>query len=216
MESRLVNVCNDTPMYVYPAPDIVSDSIVRDNNFWEFEIFEAWKEHFPTEGLMLDIGCNIGNHSLMFNRSFPNLKIYAFDMHYKNFEYFQKNTKDKPNITSFNVGVSDRLSIIGYNDDLHNHGGTSISEDGQTQNLAIKLDDFPFTEKVKFIKIDIEGHEKQAFFGMRNILLTHKPLIWTEDLRKDAVPYLKELGYNVIKSIDKSSDYLLKHNYFSK
>jgi len=54
-ETRIVSIHN-TPMVIFEGPECISDDIVKYNNFWEFELFNKWKEYFPTTGLMLDIG----------------------------------------------------------------------------------------------------------------------------------------------------------------
>ena len=61
--TRIVSIKN-TPMIIFEGPETISDDIVKYNNFWEFELFNKWKQHFPTEGLFFDIGANIGNHCL--------------------------------------------------------------------------------------------------------------------------------------------------------
>ena len=56
-----------------------------------------------------------------------------------------------------------------------------------------------------------------AFEGMRNTLLKYKPMIWVEDLNNNAVSYLKDLGYKILKSKEETFDYLLVfNNYYGK
>ena len=71
------------------------------------------------------------------------------------------------------------------------------------------LDSISFPEPIKFIKIDIEGHELSAFEGMKETILKYKPLIWLEDNKKTAVPYLEKLGYKIILKQTASNDYLM-------
>jgi FkbM family methyltransferase len=207
----------DVTMCLYGEQDSISDDIIRDNNFWEHDRFEAWKHHFPTSGFMLDIGGNIGNHCLMFHNSFPELKIWAFEMSFKNFDLLKKNIAPYPQITGFNVALSDATKVIQYDDSIdHNNGGIGIKSEGAHSNLAIPLDSLNITEPVSLIKIDIEGHEIQAYNGMKNILLKDKPLIWAEDWvqsghwqGESSVQYLLDMGYEIIENI--IGDYLLKH-----
>ena len=83
-------------------------------------------------------------------------------------------------------------------------------------NIVIAIDDLKIEEELTFIKIDIEGHELSAFEGMRNTLLKHKPMIWVEDLNNNAVEYLKDLGYVILKSKEETFDYLLVNNNYGK
>ena len=211
---RSINI-NGMTLYVFEEKDIISDDIIRDNNFWEHDTFEKWKHYFPTSGLILDIGANIGNHCLMFYNSFPELKIMAFEMSFKNFDLLKKNIAPYSQITGFNVAVSDHMKTIQYDNSTdHNNGGIGIKDQGAYSNLAIPLDSLNITEPVSFIKIDIEGHERYAYEGMKNILLRDKPMIWAEDWShsghwegESAIQYLLDMGYEIVENI--IGDYLL-------
>ncbi len=76
-------------------------------------------------------------------------------------------------------------------------------------NLVISLDDLYFNEPVKFIKIDIEGHEYSAFEGMLKLIKRDKPMVWLEDNEQVAVPYLQSLGYNILEKNELTEDYLM-------
>ena len=213
---RYITIGNVT-MCLFGEQDLISDYIIDHGKFWENDTFEAWKHYFPTNGLMLDIGGNIGNHSLMFHNSFPDLKIWAFEMSFKNFDLLKRNIAPYPQITGFNVALSDSMKVIQYDNSTdHNNGGIGIKSEGAYSNLAIPFDSLNITEPVSFIKIDIEGHEVQAYNGMRNILLRDKPMIWAEDWvhsghwqGESSVQYLLDMGYEIIENI--IGDYLLKH-----
>lgn len=208
-ENRIVSV-EGIPMIVY-ANDIISDVIFNTKIFWEYELFNDWKSHFPQNGLMLDLGANIGNHSLMFHKYFPNLNIWAFEMTFQSFNLLRANTENYPKITCFNVAVSDKAKFIKYSDHPSNNiGGIEIVEKGTYTNLAIPLDSLEVNEPITFIKIDIEGHELYAFKGMQNIIKNHKPMIWLEDFNGKSVQFLKDLGYEIIEYFEASSNYLLK------
>jgi hypothetical protein len=57
--------------------------------------------------------------------------------------------------------------------------------------------------------MDIEGHELSALEGMSDLLLNDKPMIWVEDIKDKAVPYLKTLGYKILDEAPKTKDYLM-------
>ena len=86
--TRLVSI-KGCPMVVFESPEIISDEIVKYNNFWEYEVFNKWKQHFPKEGLMLDIGANIGWHSLIIAKKFKKIKVYAFEPIKKTYKFYK-------------------------------------------------------------------------------------------------------------------------------
>ena len=210
INTRLVSI-NNTPMVIYESPECISDDIVKYNQFWEFELFNQWERYFPTKGLMLYIGANIGSHCLQFIKK--DITIWAFELHHQNFSLLKLNCKNYSSIKCFNVGVGSNTSIIKYNDGhLSNSGVVKLDAYGNNDNIVIAIDDLKIEEELTFIKIDIEGHELSAFEGMRNTLLKYKPMIWVEDLNNNAVSYLKDLGYKILKSKEETFDYLLVFN----
>ena len=213
--TRLVSIKN-TPMVIFEGPETISDDIVKYNNFWEFELFNKWSKHFPTEGLMLDIGANIGSQCVQFKVAFPNLKIWAFEPFPENFDLLKQNTQQFEDVHVFNVGVGSSNSMVHFGGEAPNNSGViRVVEKSNNTNLVLSLDTLTIPEPVKMIKIDIEGHELSAFEGMKQLLLKDKPLIWLEDLTlytnpNNAVSYLKTLGYNIIEQEISSCDFLMK------
>ena len=206
---------HDMDMIVYESIDCISDHIVDTNTFWEEELFERWKQYIPSEGLTFDIGGNIGNHCLMFKREFPDMEIYTFEIHPQHYNLLVENTKRYLDINTFNIGVSDCIDIVKFNDGGNdNTGATHIQHiGGNNRNITLPLDMFIFKRKIDFIKIDIEGHELYALKGMKKNIERDKPLIWIEDMSEEsvAVNFLKEMGYNLIDYNQKTWDYLLKY-----
>jgi hypothetical protein len=87
------------------------------------------------------------------------------------------------------------------------------------------------SNKIDFIKCDVEGAELLVFQGGINILTQHKPIIFSEILRKwsakfnyhpnDILSLLKEIGYQCfvvhhekLLSINKVTDDTIETNFF--
>lgn len=207
--TRLVSIKN-TPMMIFEGPECISDDIVKYNNFWEFNLFNYFKQYFPKEGLMLDIGANIGAHCVQFKHHFPDLKIWAFEPFFENYNLLKTNTDRYNDVHSFNMGVGSNNSMVHFGgEEEKNSGVVKVVPNSNITNLVIALDTIVFPEPIKFIKIDIEGHELSAFEGMKETILKYKPPIWLEDNEKTAVPYLEKLGYKTILKQTASNDYLM-------
>jgi FkbM family methyltransferase len=198
-------------MIIFEGPEYISDDIVRYNNFWEFEIFDKWRHHFPSTGLMLDIGANMGAHCIQFKHHFPELKIVAFEIHPENFALLKQNTDRYPDVTALNLGVGSRTSLVNFDDGHYSNSGVvRIVQDGHNRNIVLALDDIHLDEPVEFIKIDIEGHEVSAFEGMLKLIEKDAPLIWLEDNTNTAVNFLTGLGYEIIERNDETVDFLMR------
>lgn len=212
MRSTKIISIKDTPMVIFDSPECISDDIVKYNDFWEFELFNRWKKHFPKEGLMLDIGANMGSHCVQFKHHFPELEIYAFEPYLENYQLLLQNTKRYDDVKCFNVGVGSRTSIVHFNDGHKNNSGVvRVVRDSNNPNIVLALDNL-ILPKVSFIKIDVEGHELACMQGMTNLLKRDKPLIWLEENNHGdhkVVPYLEKLGYKILEEEKLTNDYLM-------
>ena len=208
-ETRLVSI-QGVPMVIYDSPECISDDIVRYNNFWEFELFQKWFKYFPKDGLYFDIGANIGSNSLQFKKNLPNIEIWGFEIDFNNFSLLRQNFKTFPDMFCFNIGVGSNTSLVNFTDfSLSNSGVITVTSDGNNQNLVMALDTINLSDKkLTFIKMDIEGHEISALQGMVNLILTHNPIIWIEDLSGLGREFLINIGYEMVESVEETSDYL--------
>ena len=203
-DTRLVSI-NNIPLLIFDSPECISDDIIKHKNFWEFELFNEWKQHFPTEGLFFDIGANIGNHCLQFKHYSPNIEIWAFEPYLENYLLLKQNTKSYNDIKCFNIGIGSQTSIVNFGDwALGNSGTFKVTTQGNIVNLVLKLDNIILDKPVSFIKIDIEGHEYSAIEGMVNLIKKDKPMIWLEDFTENTVLYLESLGYQIV---DRGEDF---------
>jgi FkbM family methyltransferase len=206
-QNRLVSIENQ-PMLIFKGPETISDHLYYKNKFYESDIFERWINYFPSSGLMLDIGANIGNHVVMFKNRFPDLKIWAFEPILDNFLLLKTNTEHFKDVSVFNVGVGSKTGMVNFDTSelSYNSGTSKITSSPGYKNLVIALDDVDFfNEPINFIKIDVEGHEYSCFEGMMNLLIKHKPIIWAEDYNEvckittnNSINLLQRIGYEVI------------------
>ena len=91
---------------------------------------------------------------------------------------------------------------------------TSVSSYGQEMSEKKKLDDVITDRKIGFIKIDVEGHEKEVLIGAERIIKNNKPVMLIEIEEKhskkpiyDTINYIIKLGYKC---------YFLKNNELKK
>ena len=90
-----------------------------------------------------------------------------------------------------------------------------------------RMDDILINNNIGFIKIDVEGHEKNVLEGAKNLIERNKPnlLVEIEERHsnqkvKDTINFINNLGYksyfceqSSLISTDKLRDYNLKNNY---
>lgn len=162
--------------------------------------------------ICLDIGANIGNHSIFLSNFFE--KVISFEPHPKTFKVLKFNTENIKNIKISNIAVTDKKKFLYFRDEqTHNMGGHSAHTKGQFKTQGNKLDNILDAKKIDFIKIDTEGHEYRVLSGMKKLLKNNNPIIMYEMDAKNylennkTIKYLKKLNYKHFYFFDQDFDY---------
>ena len=180
------------PIVVY-TEDIISDSILLDG-WYEYDILKFLaRSVFPNLNkhlTCLDIGAHIGNHSLYFSQYFK--KVIAFEPHPTTFEILRLNASSVDNITTINLGCSNKNRKKTAVEPTGNSGGTTIEKSLQNSTspknvdfLLTPLDELEFLkdlDSIDFMKVDVEGHEYECFCGAMRLLKQYSPVIGCEIL----------------------------------
>lgn len=152
-------------------------------------------------GTVLDIGANIGNHSVFFSKYFN--RCISFEPNPSTYHLLQYNATLGQNIKTYNLGVSELKQETFMSAMEGNAGGAYVDSDGEISIKLVNLDDFMDNkEEINLIKLDVEGYELTALKGMKRIIKENKPLILFEQHLRDfhsgenkVIKYLNELGY---------------------
>ena len=107
--------------------------------------------------------------------------VYAFEPMPHHRECFEKNVK-KYNVTLFPFALGDFTGKVEFKIDKENTGNCHIVENYDKRKGQFKqkeLDNFKF-DKLDYIKIDAEGHEKEVLEGAVETLDKHKPFVSVE------------------------------------
>lgn len=172
----------------------------------DLDTFFEWAESAGIdfkEATALDIGANIGNHSLYFSDYFK--RVVSFEPHPRTFKVLSLNAELVANMYCHNVGLSDEDGSAILSGPATNFGRSTISDSRDSRSVDIKLvklDTFCEFENVKLLKIDVEGHEYKALSGAKKIIQEHKPIILFEQHVDDfkngesqVLSLLKGFGY---------------------
>lgn len=144
---------------------------------FECEVDETEPEksflHRKTSEIFLDLGAYNGDTALSFAKVNPDYKkIIAVEPDRKTFKKLLKNTENLSNTECFNLCIS---YFTGKGNFSMNAGRNSIVSDLGTETDFSTVDDLLKGEKVTFIKMDVEGEEKNALSGALKTIKTYKP-----------------------------------------
>jgi FkbM family methyltransferase len=155
--------------------------------YWEphiWKFIEILYNNYQIENI-IDIGANIGYHSLYFSKHVKN-KVYAFEPHPQVFNVLENNIKlnniENINIINKCVGDKDGTVFMSKLNLLNesNHGDIHIlNKKSDYQIESIKLDDYKFND-IDLIKIDVQGYELMVLNGGIQTILNNKPIIIIE------------------------------------
>ncbi len=176
--------------------------------------------------MCLDIGANIGNHSIYFANLFN--KVVAFEPNFRTADLLALNVAHLNNVKVIRSGASIRNSKTFMFETPINIGGSTIIKNKELLPSGSKLhtiklksiDSFKFN-KVLLIKIDTEGHELYVIKGAKKLITQDKPLIVFEHIvdssnpNNDVVKLLKEYGYTKFIAMKSSPNLQGKFKYFA-
>ena len=195
---------------VFPAFDYISNEIALDGVFEKKErvTFFRWLSSLTIstkESVCIDIGANIGNHSLYFSDYYK--KVYSFEPSERIFNILFLNSKLVNNIECFNFGCSNEDKTALLTSISTNRGGSFISSEereGEIEKIKVKPLDETLQDinNVGLIKIDVEGHEYEVLEGAKKTIKDNMPIILFEQHENDfydnsspSIEFLKKVGY---------------------
>ena len=185
------------------------------------------------KGNFIDIGANIGWHSIIIAKKLKKIKVYAFEPIKKTYKFLIQNIKlnSIKNIKTFNFGFyneNKKIPFYTYKEGLANSSIKNLSQRSSVilQKAYVKIfDNFINKNKIKvdFIKCDVEGAELFVFLGAKKVLLKDKPIVICEMLRKfskkfkyhpnEIILLFKEFGYECFKIPKESLSLQVKRTY---
>lgn len=135
--------------------------------------------HLKNYRIAIDAGACVGFHTRILETIFN--QVYAFEPDERNFECLEMNVNPALMTSIHRIALSNQSSIMGYKRGTNNCGATRLSPEGNDGEVkVITLDSLGFTT-VDFIKIDVEGMEKQVLEGANNTLRTCRPVVYVEN-----------------------------------
>jgi len=198
---------NNNKYVIYPVFDgeHIFRRIERSSTFYEIGLLETVRKYKLT-GTYLDIGANMGNHSIYFMNECRCTNLISIEPEptiYKTLvkNINQNNHKNIP-FKTYNCALGDRECTVSMDVNPKNSGATKVISESGDIDCHI-LDDLIFDDNIKVIKMDAEGYELKILHGAKRIISTHRPLIICEastpEEFKQVNSYLEKFNYKTNK-----------------
>ena len=174
---------------------------------------------------IIDAGSHIGCVAVYYAKKYPDAEIFCFEPN-MNSRLICSTNGDLNNVT-LNIsgnGISDKIKKVGFNSNSKNPSFSFIGGKGK-QIYVTTLDsiiELYGLKQVDILKLDIEGHEPQAFAGMqeskekiKHILLENHSAYYSLSKIKKII---KDNGYTILPELpiweklygEKNTMFLLK------
>lgn len=192
-----------------PLTDI-GRKLTSSGEFEKMEM-ELCKEYISETSFVLDIGANLGLHSIYFAGLAKDGCILAFEPSMATFKLLISNVANISNVVPINLAVSDDGKIADFYHTADNAYSSLIDTKRKEVVSVIKVpcmrvDDVVSglrLNRVDFVKIDVEGLEFEVLKGMAEVIAKYQPAIFCEIYKgkksnqqpDETVQFLIEKGY---------------------
>ena len=180
----------------------------RRGTFYELKELKTLMAIFPKGGVFVDIGANIGNHSLFTALFLEPSKVIPFEPNPKAIEVLIENVVvnhllDVFDLSNLGVGLSDKNSG-GYAMEKRNRNlGAAKMLEGQGDLEVYRADDILKDVTPDMIKIDVEGMELAVLDGLSGLLERCKPMLLIEvdnENEEAFMGWVKTSGYKLVNT----------------
>jgi len=216
---------------------------IKKNYEKELKIIERYSDKTKDA---IDVGVYRGVYSYKLSEYFNT--VHSFEPNPLLYPYLEKNlNKIIKNIKLYNIALSDNneetelklplRTTSMFKDNIEElfqlgaatmHPANKIEKYKKIPIKTKKLDDIELKNEIGFIKIDVEGHEKNVVIGGKSLIHKNKPVMLIEIEKKhtnkpiiETINFIKELNYecfylledkliNIKKNID---DKLVNNNF---
>lgn len=201
--------------------DYIQGKIARDKQPYELEMLRDMAARLQPGDLVLDVGANIGNHTL-YLASVTGCRVHAFEPNGHLCEALAQSVElngQSDRITIHQAGVA---AVKGFARFAHldpaNLGAQSLEQVQGGAESGIKLvvlDDMEWSAAIRLIKIDVEGMESDVLKGAQQLILRDKPVLYVESQTAEDFELLfnqlKALGYLYCATFNATPTHVFQH-----
>lgn len=175
--------------------DSVIGRSIRTYGEWAQIEIEILSSLICDNGVILDIGANIGTHAVGLAALNPRSTVIALEPQPLAYALLSANilSAGVANVFPFNVAAGKRLQLLHFEPDYesigYNIGGVSLigaramGRDGTAMPTTVmRVDDLPIHQPVRLMKIDVEGMEPDVLRGALGMIGCDRPPVFFEVL----------------------------------
>jgi FkbM family methyltransferase len=163
-------------------------ALEKSSGMFEVRLVKALSSLLPDDGVVLDVGANIGPITLPLAARCPSGVVHAFEPVASTRRFLERNTSVVPNVKVHGIGLGDfngsRTIHVHPRHPGGAHTGGEAEEGENTERIEIMtLDAWAAAnniERIDMIKVDIEGDELAFLAGAAQTLRRFRPVLAVE------------------------------------
>lgn len=191
--------------------DVIGKKLERIKNFYEFGMLDYIRK-LGRKKRVLDIGANIGNHTLFFAK-YVSDDVLAVEPVPKNFELLKNNVNDnnlEEKVKLYNFGLGKENTVMYVEDIEKNMGACDLTNKKVNGSTSVDVRTAStFAYDFNLVKIDCESMSFEIFMELLPQIIKNNADVFieanNEELRK-----IKEIGGNIIKVFNATPTYHIK------
>jgi len=167
--------------------DYIQKKISTEIQPYELEMLQDIQANVSAGDLVLDVGANIGNHTL-YLAAIAECKVISFEPNASLIEALRRSVEinqlsERVTLMPYGVGhTAGRGHFAALMEE--NLGGQSI-EIGEGDIRIVALDELELPGRVRLIKVDVEGMELPVLQGAAGLVEKDRPLVYVECMNAD-------------------------------
>ena len=198
---------------IYNKNDTHIGASIREYGEWSPGEIEIIKQLLKPNDVVIELGSNIGSHTLPIAKIVTEGLVYAFEPQNLIFQNLCANIaiNSLTNCICEKIALSDSIKNKLYAVSLdftapHNFGAYSLEDSKSNFNNLVSIETldnkFYDSQNLKLLKMDIEGMELHALKGGKNLIERTQPFLYLENDRKGEnsrklIEYIWSLNYKL-------------------
>ena len=177
--------------FVVSNPEDLVQSCFVQRHFFSIEELEDLLFYVKPNSVILDIGANVGNHTVFFAKHFQAKNVVPFEVNPTAVELLRLNVElnhlTNVDLSQVGVGVGAQRGTLYLTKSIENNlAATSFSTSisSRSKEISFKVDTLDnllsSDTQVDFVKIDVEGMEFDVLDGGRKFIQKCRPVVFLE------------------------------------
>lgn len=205
----------DVSLYLPDAADHIQKCIRRDRAFYEGQMLEHIRARLSPGTLALDVGANIGNHTV-FLAKVCELNVISLEPGEHCFKILTRNIELnalQSRVTAYRkaAGQSAGRGVV-VEAAPQNLGQTRVEQGPDGEIEVVPIDALTIDLPVSLLKVDVEGMELEVLKGAAKTIERHRPLIYVEAQQREQLRaiqvYLSQFAYGALAEFNWTPTYL--------